>query len=64
MDVLPATDVRLFVPSKLACQYDHQGNLIKVNREKIKVEQAARKAGVSMTIVLPGSFAEFALSIP
>lgn len=62
--MIPKTGVGLFVPSKLASKYDDQGNLIKVNREKIEVEQAAQKAGVPITLVLPGNFAEFALNTP
>jgi hypothetical protein len=64
VNAIPKTTVRLFVPSKLASQYDEQGNRIKVNREKIEVEEAAQQAGVPVTLVLPGNFAEFALSTP
>ncbi|KAL3450254.1 hypothetical protein BJX65DRAFT_305099 [Aspergillus insuetus] len=61
---IPETGVRLFVPSDLAARYDEQGLRIPVNRNKYEVEDAARAAGISMTVVLPGNFAEFALATP
>ncbi|KAJ6018225.1 hypothetical protein N7451_001604 [Penicillium sp. IBT 35674x] len=59
---LPYTDVKLFVPSDLAFRHDEQGLRAKVNRLKIEVEMAAKAAGIPMTIILPGLFAESALS--
>jgi hypothetical protein len=61
---IPETGVRLFVPSDLAARYDEQGLRIPVNRSKYEVEDAARAAGIPMTVVLPGNFAEFALATP
>lgn len=56
--------MKLFVPSNLAAHYDEQGTRIPVNRMKKEVENAAQDAGIPMTIVLPGNFAEFALGTP
>ncbi|KAJ5632087.1 hypothetical protein N7490_008426 [Penicillium lividum] len=59
---LPHTDVKLFVPSDLAFRCDEQGLRVGVNKMKDQVEKAAEAAGIPMTIVLPGLFAESALS--
>lgn len=64
IEAIPKTQVKLFVPSDLAARYDEQGNSIPVNRQKSEVEKTARLAGISTTVVLPGNFAEFALSTP
>ncbi|PWY81596.1 NAD(P)-binding protein [Aspergillus sclerotioniger CBS 115572] len=56
------SDVQLFVPSDLAARYDEQGMRIPVNHAKGTVETAAKEAGIATTVVLPGNFAEFALS--
>lgn len=61
---IPKTQVKLFVPSDLAARYDEQGNSIPVNRHKSEVERAARLAGIPITVILPGNFAEFALCTP
>ncbi|KAJ6084587.1 hypothetical protein N7486_011387 [Penicillium sp. IBT 16267x] len=59
---LPHTDVKLFVPSDLAFRCDEQGLRARVNRLKYEVEKAAEAAGIPTTIILPGLFAESALS--
>ncbi|KAJ5935792.1 hypothetical protein N7466_005339 [Penicillium verhagenii] len=59
---LPHTDVKLFVPSDLAFRSNEQGLRVRVNKVKDEVENAAKAAGIPMTIVLPGLFAESALS--
>ncbi|KAG9250820.1 uncharacterized protein F5Z01DRAFT_677491 [Emericellopsis atlantica] len=61
---IPQTNVQLFSPSDLAARYDGQGLSIPVNKAKLEVENAARSACIPITIVLPGNFAEFALSTP
>lgn len=61
---IPETEVKLFSPSDLAGRYDYQGNCIPVNNQKQEVEAAARSAGIPITIVLPGNFAEYALATP
>lgn len=63
-EAIPKTKVQLFVPSDLAASYDKQGNQITVNRNKLEVEKAARQAVISATVVVPGTFAEFALASP
>lgn len=64
VEAIPKTQVKLFVPSDLAARYDEQGNSIPVNRHKSEVEKAAHTARIPTTVVLPGNFAEFALSTP
>lgn len=59
---IPHTQVQLFAPSDLAARYDGQGLQIPVNKAKDEVERAAAEAGVPITVVLPGNFAEFALN--
>ncbi|RAH66348.1 NAD(P)-binding protein [Aspergillus aculeatinus CBS 121060] len=64
INAIPKTAVQLFVPSELAARYDAQGLRIPVNQAKKAVELAAQAAGIPMTIVLVGNFAEFALATP
>jgi hypothetical protein len=64
VDAITHSDVQLFVPSDLAARYDTEGLSIPVNAAKMEVEEAAKKAGIATTIVLPGNFAEFVLSTP
>ncbi|BCS30148.1 uncharacterized protein APUU_80451A [Aspergillus puulaauensis] len=64
VNAIPKTNVRLFVPSDLAARYDEQGLRIPVNHAKHEVERAARAAGIPVTVVLTGNFAEFALATP
>jgi uncharacterized protein YbjT (DUF2867 family) len=60
---LKRSTVKLFSPSDLAARYDEQGNTaIPVNKAKAEVERAAVQAGIPITVVLPGNFAEFALN--
>lgn len=59
---IPYTQVQLFAPSDLAARYDGQGLQIPVNKAKDEVERAAAEAGIPITVVLPGNFAEFALN--
>lgn len=59
---IPHTQVQLFAPSDLAARYDGQGLQIPVNKAKDEVERAAAQAGIPITAVLPGNFAEFALN--
>ncbi|KAF6820620.1 NmrA-like family protein (Rossmann-fold NAD(P)(+)-binding protein) [Colletotrichum plurivorum] len=59
---IPKTNVKLFSPSDLAARYDEQGLRIGVNKAKDELEQAAKAAGISTTVVLIGNFAEFALN--
>ncbi|KAK5731374.1 hypothetical protein LTR15_001314 [Elasticomyces elasticus] len=64
LKAIPHTSVRLFSPSDLAARYDEEGLSLPVNASKARVEAAARDAGIPVTIVLPGNFAEFALATP
>lgn len=64
VNAIPKTNVRFFVPSDLAARYDEQGLCITVNHAKVEVERAARAAGIPVTVVLTGNFAEFALRTP
>ncbi|OGM49494.1 fungal specific transcription factor [Aspergillus bombycis] len=64
VNAIPKTNVRLFVPSDLAARYDEQGLRIPVNHAKDGIERAARAAGIPVTVVLTGNFAEFALATP
>ncbi|KAK5710380.1 hypothetical protein LTR17_018906 [Elasticomyces elasticus] len=64
LKAIPHTSVRLFSPSDLAARYDEEGLSLPVNASKAGVEAAARDAGIPVTIVLPGNFAEFALATP
>ncbi|KAH8661798.1 NmrA-like family-domain-containing protein [Ilyonectria robusta] len=59
---IPHTKVQLFSPSDLAARYDEQGNRVPVNKSKLEVEVAAKEAGIPITVVLTGNFAEFALN--
>ncbi|KAM0325786.1 hypothetical protein ACHAQA_007088 [Verticillium albo-atrum] len=59
---IPATSVKLFVPSDLAARYDEQGLRISLNVVKHGIEEAAKAAGIPLTVILPGNFAEFALN--
>ncbi|KAJ5170052.1 NmrA-like family protein [Penicillium coprophilum] len=59
---IPQTEVKLFVPSELALRCDDQGLRVPVNKAKFEVEAAAKQAGISTTIILPGYFAESALN--
>ncbi|PYI16562.1 NAD(P)-binding protein [Aspergillus violaceofuscus CBS 115571] len=61
---IPKTNVQLFVPSDLAVRYSGQGLGIELINAKIKVEEAAERLGVPITVVLTGNFAEFALDTP
>lgn len=62
MKAIPQTNVQLFVPSDLALRWDERGLRVPVNQLKLEVEEAAKKAGIPTTIVLPGYFAESLLS--
>lgn len=62
MKAIPHTNVQLFSPSDLAARYDEQGRQIPVNKAKDEVEREAKQAGIPITVVLPGNFAEFALN--
>ncbi|KAK5738938.1 hypothetical protein LTR17_005664 [Elasticomyces elasticus] len=64
LKAIPHTSVRLFSPSDLAARYDEEGLSLPVNASKARVEASARDAGIPVTIVLPGNFAEFALATP
>lgn len=64
VNAIPKTNVQLFVPSDLAARYDEQGLRIPVNHAKDEVERAARAAGIPVSVVLTGNFAEFALATP
>ncbi|KAJ5204389.1 uncharacterized protein N7498_005268 [Penicillium cinerascens] len=59
---IPQTNVQLFVPSDLALRWDEQGLRVPANQLKSEVEEAAKKAGIPTTIVLPGYFAESLMS--
>ncbi|KAF5011561.1 hypothetical protein FDECE_2326 [Fusarium decemcellulare] len=59
---IPHTNVKLFCPSALAAHYDEQGLRIPDIRAKHEVELATEKASIPITTVLPGNFAELALS--
>ncbi|OLN93268.1 hypothetical protein CCHL11_08314 [Colletotrichum chlorophyti] len=57
------TTVKLFVPSDLGLRYGEEGRLIPFIKPKEDLQQAVREAGIPMTVVLIGDFAEYTLSI-
>jgi hypothetical protein len=61
---IPHTKVQLFVPSDLAHHCDEQGLRVPVNKAKFEVEQAAKQAGIPITVVMPGFFTESAIRMP
>ncbi|CAJ2502978.1 Uu.00g103720.m01.CDS01 [Anthostomella pinea] len=61
---IPRTEVNLFVPSDLGFRVDEQGLRVPVNKTKHDVEEAAREAGISTTVVLVGCFAGSSLAFP
>nr|XP_036575813.1 uncharacterized protein CTRU02_14223 [Colletotrichum truncatum]KAF6782446.1 hypothetical protein CTRU02_14223 [Colletotrichum truncatum] len=58
---IPRTNVKLFVPSDLGLQYGEEGNLIPIIKQKDDLQRAVRDAGIPMTRILIGNFAEFTL---
>ena len=52
---IPSTNVKLFVPSDLGIKVlDEQGSRVPVNKTKLEVEKAAKKAGIPTTLVQVG----------
>ncbi|KAI0150617.1 NAD(P)-binding protein [Xylariaceae sp. FL1272] len=64
IQAIPSTDVKLFVPSDLGFKFDDQGLQIVANRTKKEVEDAAKAAGVPITVVWVGCFTESTLAFP
>ncbi|KAI1214557.1 NmrA-like family protein [Annulohypoxylon truncatum] len=61
---IPSTNVKLFVPSDLGVRADdEQGLRVPMKKTKDEVEEAAKKADISTTMVQVGCFAESAFSI-
>lgn len=58
------TKVKLFVPSDLGFRCDEEGRRIPVMGAKSAIEDAAREAGIPMTVIWPGVLAESSLSSP
>ncbi|KAH6616790.1 hypothetical protein C7974DRAFT_427714 [Boeremia exigua] len=58
---IPRTKVKLFVPSDLGLRYGEEGMLVPVLKRKEDVQEAARKAGIPLTVILIGNFAEYTL---
>ncbi|XEV07472.1 hypothetical protein FSHL1_012759 [Fusarium sambucinum] len=58
---IPRTQVKLFVPSDLGLRYGEEGMLIPLLRKKEDVQEAARQAGIPLTVILIANFAEFTL---
>ncbi|KAJ4180014.1 hypothetical protein NW755_012054 [Fusarium falciforme] len=58
---IPRTNVKLFVPSDLGLRYGEEGNFVPIIKEKDDLQRAVRDAGIPMTAVLIGNFAEFTL---
>ncbi|KAI0183535.1 hypothetical protein EV127DRAFT_464937 [Xylaria flabelliformis] len=61
---IPATNVKLFVPSDLSFRVDQQGLKIPANKAKQDVENAAKAAGVPTAVLLVGVFTESSLAFP
>jgi hypothetical protein len=61
---IPHTDVQLFVPSDLSYKVESDIMKIPALRAKAEVEQAAKNAGISMTIVCPGNLVESTFATP
>ncbi|GIZ42991.1 hypothetical protein CKM354_000623700 [Cercospora kikuchii] len=61
VQAIPRTNVKLFIPSELGLCYGEDGMPIPVLKQKKLVQEAAKKAGIPMTIVLIANFAEFTL---
>ncbi|KAI8163214.1 hypothetical protein KHU50_007664 [Colletotrichum sp. SAR 10_65] len=59
---IPRTNVKLFVPSDMGLRYGEEGRLVPFIKAKEDLQQAVLDAGISMTVVLIGNFAEFTLS--
>ena len=63
LEAIPETNVKLFSPSNFGF-HDEALSQIPVFHEKAKVEDAARRAGIPLTIVMPATFAESGLAAP
>ncbi|KAJ5015975.1 hypothetical protein K4K57_012373 [Colletotrichum sp. SAR 10_99] len=59
---IPRTNVKLFVPSDMGLRYGEEGRLVPFIKAKEDLQQAVLDAGIPMTVVLIGNFAEFTLS--
>ncbi|KAF6823777.1 hypothetical protein CMUS01_10547, partial [Colletotrichum musicola] len=59
---IPRTNVKLFVPSDMGLRYGAEGRLVPIIKAKEDHQHAVRDAGIPMTVVLIGKFAEFTLS--
>ncbi|EGU86963.1 hypothetical protein FOXB_02519 [Fusarium oxysporum f. sp. conglutinans Fo5176] len=57
----PRTQVQLFVPSDLGLRYGEEGMLIPLLKKKEDVQEAARQAGIPLTVILIANFAEYTL---
>lgn len=49
------------MPSDLGLRYGEEGMVIPVLKQKEDVQEAARKAGIPLTVILIANFAEFTL---
>ncbi|KAH8766136.1 hypothetical protein F5883DRAFT_461018 [Diaporthe sp. PMI_573] len=58
---IPRTKVKLFVPSDLGLRYGEEGMLIPLLKKKEDIQEAARQAGIPLTVILIANFAEFTL---
>lgn len=65
IEAIPHTNVKLFCPSDLAHGLDDRGLglSIPVLKAKSEVEERARRAGIPITVVQPGCFAESSLRV-
>ncbi|KAH7043768.1 nmrA-like family protein [Macrophomina phaseolina] len=61
VQAIPRTNVKLFVPSVLGLRYGEDGMAIPILRKKEQVQEAARQAGIPLTVVRIANFAEFTL---
>lgn len=49
------------MPSDLGLRYGEQGMLIPLLKKKEDVQEAARQAGIPLTVILIANFAEYTL---
>ncbi|RKK65760.1 hypothetical protein BFJ69_g16005 [Fusarium oxysporum] len=58
---IPRTQVQLFIPSDLGLRYGEEGMLIPLLKKKKDVQEAARQAGIPLTVILIANLAEYTL---
>ncbi|KAL1795570.1 hypothetical protein ACET3X_005794 [Alternaria dauci] len=61
IQAIPGIDAKLFVPSDLGLRYGKDGMAIPLIKKKEQVQEAARQAGIPLTVILIANFAGFTL---